>query len=86
MTVLVRDPRDGTIIDDDSGIDFGDGNFEFEAAGSATLQNGILHFHKPGAMSEWIKYQDRAMFWVIITLASCIYLTSICNNRQLHIR
>ena len=61
VTVLVRDPRDGTIIDDDSGIDLGDGKFKFAAAGNAWLENGILHFEKPGSMSEWVKYQDRAM-------------------------
>ena len=52
VTVLVRDPRDGTIIDDDSGIDLGNGKFKFSAAGNAWLENGILHFEKPGSMSE----------------------------------
>ena len=61
VTVLVRDPRDGTIIDDDTGIDLGDGRFRFAAAGEAWLKDGILHFDKPGSMTEWVKYQDRAM-------------------------
>lgn len=61
VTVLVRDPRDGTIIDDDTGIDLGNGKFQFAAAGNAWLEDGILHFEKPGSMTEWVKYQDRAM-------------------------
>ena len=43
VTVLVRDPRDGTIIDDDSGIDLGNGKFQFAAAGNAWLEDRVAN-------------------------------------------
>ena len=71
VTVLVRDPRDGTIIDDDSGIDLGNGKFKFSAAGNAWLENGILHFEKPGSMSE---------SGMKIHGCSCSFVFAVFNN------